>query len=32
MDRYMEDYVAGSVHEYGPVSVTEEEVVEFARR
>ncbi len=28
----MEDYVAGSVHEYGKVPVTEEEVVEFARR
>jgi hypothetical protein len=30
MDRYMEDYVAGSVHEYGTIPVTEEEVVEFS--
>lgn len=31
-DRYFEDYVAGSVHEFGPVSVTREEIIEFATR
>lgn len=31
-DRYFEDYVVGSVHEYGSIEVTEEEVIEFARR
>ena len=30
--RYFEDYVAGSVHEFGPVSVEEAEIIEFARR
>jgi len=31
-DRYFEDYVAGSVHEFGPISVEEAEIIEFARR
>lgn len=31
-DRYFEDYIAGSVHEFGPISVEEEEVLSFARR
>ena len=31
-DRYFEDYVAGSVYEFGSISVTEEEVIDFARR
>lgn len=31
-DRYFEDYVAGSVYEFGPVAVTEEEIISFARR
>jgi acyl dehydratase len=30
--RYFEDYAPGSVHELGRVSVSEEEIVEFARR
>jgi acyl dehydratase len=30
--RYFEDYVAGSVHECGEVSVSEAEIVAFARR
>jgi len=30
--RYFEDYVAGSVHEFGPISVEEAEIIEFARR
>lgn len=31
-DRYFEDYLVGSVHEYGPIAVTEEEIIAFARR
>jgi acyl dehydratase len=30
-DRHFEDYLAGAVHEYGYVSVTEQEIIEFAR-
>jgi acyl dehydratase len=30
--RYFEDYVAGSVHEFGSIAVTEEEVIAFGRR
>jgi acyl dehydratase len=31
-DRYFEDYVEGSVYEYGPIPVNESEVVDFAQR
>lgn len=31
-NRYFEDYVVGSVHEFGPILVQEEEVIDFARR
>ncbi|GLW65721.1 enoyl-CoA hydratase [Actinomadura rubrobrunea] len=31
-DRYFEDYVPGSVYEYGTVTVDEAEIVEFAER
>lgn len=31
-DRYFEDYVAGSVHEFGPVTVEEEEIIAFGKR
>src|SRR5277367_2890186 len=31
-DRYFEDYQPGSVFEYGSISLTEEEIVEYARR
>jgi acyl dehydratase len=31
-DRYFEDYVSGSVHEFGSIAVDEREVIEFARR
>ena len=31
-NRYFEDYVVGSIHEFGPIAVTEEEVISFARR
>lgn len=30
-DRFFEDYIPGSVHEFGEVAVTEREIVEFAR-
>lgn len=31
-ERYFEDYVAGSIHEFGDFTVTEADVVDFARR
>jgi acyl dehydratase len=31
-DRYFEDYTHGSVYEFGPMRVDEEEMIEFARR
>lgn len=31
-NRYFEDYVPGRVYEFGTISVTEAEVIEFARR
>lgn len=31
-DRYFEDYIAGSVHEFGSIAVEEEEVVAFGKR
>lgn len=31
-DRYFEDYKAGSVYEFGPITVEESEMIEFARR
>ncbi len=31
-NRYFEDYVAGSVHEFGSIPVEEKEVIAFARR
>ena len=31
-DRYFEDYVAGSVHRFGSVTVDADEIVEFAKR
>ncbi len=31
-DRYFEDYVTGSVHEFGRIAVDERDVIEFARR
>ncbi len=31
-DRYFEDYVPGSVHEFGSIAVDEQEVLEFGRR
>jgi acyl dehydratase len=31
-NRYFEDYVPGSVHEFGDISVSAEEIIEFAQR
>jgi acyl dehydratase len=31
-DRYFEDYVAGSLHEFGPIAVDEREVLDFGKR
>jgi len=31
-DRYFEDYVTGSVHEFGPILVEEKEIIAFAKR
>jgi acyl dehydratase len=31
-DRYFEDYIPGSVYEFGSMRVKEEEMIEFARR
>jgi acyl dehydratase len=31
-DRWFEDYVLGGTHEYGHITVTEDEIVEFATR
>jgi acyl dehydratase len=31
-ERYFEDYITGSVHEYGTITVAEEEMMAFARR
>lgn len=31
-NRYFEDYIAGSVHEFGPIAVEIDEVIEFGKR
>ena len=31
-DRYLEDYVVGSVYEFGSITVKEAEIIDFARR
>jgi acyl dehydratase len=31
-DRYLDDFVPGSVYEYGPVTFSEAEILEFARK
>ena len=31
-NRYLEDYVPGSVHEFGPIAVEEDEVIAFGKR
>jgi acyl dehydratase len=31
-NRYFEDYIQGNVYEYGTITVTEQEIIEFARQ
>ena len=31
-DRYFEDYIPGTVHEFGSVTIQQDEIIEFARR
>ena len=31
-DRYLEDYVEGDIHEFGPITITENDIVEFGRK
>ena len=31
-NRYFEDYITGSVHEFGPIMVEEKEIISFAKR
>ena len=31
-ERYLEDYVEGAVHQYGPLSISQEEIIEFGRK
>jgi acyl dehydratase len=30
--RYLEDYVEGTVHEFGPVTITEDDIIRFGRK
>ena len=30
-ERYLEDYVEGAFHEFGPVKITEEEIIQFGK-
>lgn len=31
-DRYLEDYVEGDIHEFGPITITEGDIIEFGRK
>ncbi|MEW5912594.1 MAG: MaoC family dehydratase [Thermodesulfobacteriota bacterium] len=31
-ERYLEDYVEGAVHEFGPLSVSADEIIQFGRK
>ncbi|MCF8083881.1 MAG: MaoC family dehydratase [Deltaproteobacteria bacterium] len=31
-DRYLEDYVEGDIHEFGPIPITETDIMEFGRK
>lgn len=31
-NRYLEDFAEGSVHEFGPVTITEDEIVRFGKQ
>lgn len=30
--RYLEDYVEGDVHEFGPITITEDEIIQFGHK
>ena len=31
-ERYLEDYVEGAVHEFGPITITEDEIIQFGKK
>jgi len=31
-DRYLEDYVEGDIHEFGPITITENDITEFGKK
>jgi acyl dehydratase len=31
-ERYLEDFVEGDVYEFGPISITEEEIIDYGRK
>ena len=31
-DRYLDDYVEGTVHEFGPVTITKDEIMQFGKK
>ena len=31
-NRYLEDFVEGAVHEFGPITITEDEIVQFGKK
>lgn len=31
-DRFLEDYVEGDIHEFGPITVTEEDIIQFGKK
>jgi acyl dehydratase len=31
-ERYLEDYQEGAVHEFGPIGISQEEIIEFGRK
>jgi len=31
-ERYLEDYVTGDIHEFGPITITEDEIVKFGKQ
>ena len=30
--RYLEDYVEGDVHQFGPITITEDEIIQFSHK
>lgn len=31
-ERYLEDYIEGAVHEFGPIAVTQDEIIQFSKK